>query len=219
MNQQEVVARAESSEGKNLLDTDVPSIIFAYEEKNPLPGKIPPQKWILAVIGLVGSGKTTLLKRLSTDLSLVRIANDDIRELLHERGFNMLRTVDVVKEIVKMTLLKGYPVALDGDNITPEHRAELEVAAKAYAIPLVRIHVHPPEAFILENNQRRDERTGGGEEKFIHPGQATREYYRRKPLHEKYLSEIIFDYTFDTSRLDLPEQIEAFEGLMKERGF
>lgn len=217
MNQQEISARAESAEGKDLLDSDIPSIISAYEAKNPPPKEIPEKQWMLCVVGLVGAGKTTIMKPISEHLHLARICNDDIRIILRDRGFNMLRTIDIARALTYKYAAEKRALALDGDSIAPEHRTEIVRQAAVQGAPLVFIHVNPPEAFILDKllNKVRYEASGLIED----ADHAIAEYHRRKPLHEKYLSEIQFDFTLDTSRPDLLEQIKKFESLMKERGF
>jgi len=82
---------------------------------------------------------------------------------------------------------------------------------------LVFIHVNPPEEFIINKLKHvvRYEPSGLIED----ADHALADYYRRKPLHEKYLSEITFDETFDTSRPDLSEQIDKFVKHLREQGF
>ncbi len=216
MDEREKRARAESVEGRDLRDEEIGRIISAYEAKNPPPEIVPKRQWLLCTIGLVGSGKTTLLKRISGEMNLVRISNDDIRILLREGGYNFLRTIDIARRLTGKYLDEHRPIAFDGDSIIPENRKELQSMAEGRGIPLIFIHANPPEECIFE---RRRKAQYGPSDLFKNAEEAIADYYRRKPLHDRYLAEVVFNETFDTSRPDLSGQIDKFVKHLQEQGF
>lgn len=217
MTDEDRLARQESGEGNDLPDAAIVEIFDAYERLIPLPSTHGPRPWILCVVGLVGAGKTTVVKPTSERLGLARVSTDELRILLRDRGYNFLRTRELAKMLIEKYLRKGFGVSIDADNVDPEHQAILQKAADAAQIPIVRIHINPPEAFILDKLQHRIQYVPSGI--LENADAATANYLRRKPLHEKYLSLIAFDWTFDTSKTDLAKQIDDFVVAMHDRGF
>lgn len=210
-------ARAESDDGEDLRDEEIDAFILAYKQRIPPPNVIPKKQWILCAVGLVGAGKTTVIKPISDKLHLARISSDEIRILLRERGYNFKRTLDVVRVLVQKYITEGRPIAFDADSIAPENREELQQIARAISIPVLFIHIDPPEEFILNKLKHvvRYEPSG-----LIKDAEhALEDYFRRKPLHEKYVSEVSFNETFDTSRSDIGVQIDAFIKHLKQKGF
>ncbi|MFA6072331.1 MAG: hypothetical protein WC810_27530 [Janthinobacterium sp.] len=112
-------ANQESTDGKELTDFEFNSILEKYKESIEIPPTKPTKQWILCAIGLVGAGKTTVIKPLSQSLNLVRISTDEIRRILLENGYNLLRTIELAKFLTKKFLDDGYSLALDGDSIAP----------------------------------------------------------------------------------------------------
>lgn len=216
MDKKEIEARAESDEGKDLPDEEIGALISAYEQKNPPPNVIPKKQWILCAVGLVGAGKTTVIKPISNALHLARVSNDDIRILLRRGGYNFLRTVDVARKLVEKYFAEHRSIALDADSIIPENREEIIRVAYAHEVPVIFIHIRPPEEFILHKLKHLHYESSG---LLKDANDAITNYYRRKPLHEKHLSGIVFNGTFDTSRPDLLEQVDKFIKHLQEQGF
>ena len=69
-----------------------------------------------------------------------------------------------------------------------------------YGLKLVWIHINPPEKFIVEKLSNLKPNWLGTAEEML------QNYYQRKPLHEHL--DLPFVYTFDTSRADLPQQLD-----------
>ena len=217
MSELEQLARQEKADGKPLIDENIPSIFQEYEKKIPLPERNNRKQWILAVVGLVGSGKTTVVKSVAERLGMARISTDMLRHILAENGFNMLRVVDLSKMITQKYLEAGYSVAIDGDSIAPEHRELFAKAAKFFGIPMQLIHMNTPEVATLERlNQNITEQHSG----LVRIAeQSIEDHVRRKPLHEKHLSEITFDAEFDISKPNFDHDLEGFITALRERGF
>lgn len=201
-------ANQELADGKDLPDSEIGAIVEEYERTIESVPTIYPKQWMICVVGLVGAGKTTVLKPLSTELGLTRISNDDIRRILRKHGYNFLRTKDVASIFGKNALEKNHSLAIDADSLAPENREYLQTIADQHGIIPVWIHINPPEEFILNKLKHTVRYEPGG--LFQNAEEGVANYLRRKPLHEQYLSEVSFDFTFDTSRPDLPEQIETF---------
>jgi len=169
-------------------------------------------QFLLCPVGLVGSGKTTVIKPLAEKLGLVRISTDEIRKSLKEQGFSYQKTEDIAFEVGYLFIDKKYGVAIDADCVRPDKKEQIETLAKKKKIPVVWIHINPPEEFIL-NKLRSYPHTW----LFKNADDAIKNYEARKPLHEKLNFD--FTYTFDTSRPDLNEQIgEATKIILKKLG-
>ncbi len=217
MTDEDRIARQESVEGNDLPDAAIAEVFDAYERVIPLPKAPGVKPWILCVVGLVGAGKTTVVKPVSERLGLARVSSDELRVLLRDRGYNFLRTRELAKMLIEKYLRQGFGVSIDADNVDPEHQAILQKAADAAQIPIIRIHINPPEAFILDKLQNRIQYVPSGI--LENADAAIANYFRRKPLHEKYLSLITFDWVFDTSKDNLARQIDDFVTAMHGRGF
>lgn len=202
------ISEGESKAGKDLSAADFENISQLYEKQLELPSAKPVRQILLCPVGLVGSGKTTVVKPLSQALSLVRIATDEIRKILKEKGFNYVRTREIAKNLIVKYLKQGFSVAIDADCVGFSHELINEVSQDP-RIKVIWIHINPPESFIL-NKLRNYKHTW----LFKNADDAIHCYQERKPLHE-YL-DMPFLYTFDTSRDDLGVQIEgAIEKISK----
>lgn len=189
----------ESTEGRNLTDTELETILSETEDSLVIPDSKPKHQILLCPVGLVGAGKTTVVEPLSQRLNLVRISTDEVRKRLKEKGYNLVRTIEIGKKLIERYLQKGYNVAIDADC---SGQYEL-VSALTTNTPItpVWIHINPPESFILNKLK-----TFKHSWLFKDAGEAIANYHRRKPLHENL--DMPFVYTFDTSREDLSQQIE-----------
>ncbi len=175
---------------------------FADEYQDTID--IPQQKgrqFLLCPIGIVGSGKTTVLKPLAEKLGLVRVSSDDIRKTLKEKGFSYKRTEDIAFSVADHFIDKGYGIAIDADCVRLDKKKQIEEISIKRAIPLVWIHINPPEEFIL-NKLRNYPHTW----LYKDAEDAINNYEARKRLHRNL--HFNFAYTFDTSKPDLNEQID-----------
>lgn len=206
-------AKQESGDGKNLDDNDVQTIVDKFVNSLDFPAKKPVKQLILCPTGLVGAGKTTVIKPLSERLSLLRISTDEIRKILHDNGYNYLRTTEICLLVISKHLDDGYSLAMDFDCVGPEAERYIEKIKSEGTIGVVRVHIDPPESFIL--NKLTNFKHSW---LFRDADDAVANYYRRKPLHDEYLSGIEFDYVFDTSKPDLSNQIDGFLKICSKSG-
>jgi len=200
----------ESAVGNNLSDTNLKKITKIYEGKIKLPKEIPAKQILLCPIGLVGAGKTTVVKPISKKLHLLRISGDEIRHVLRDNGFNYLRTLEIGQLLIKKYINKKYSVTIDSDCIASEVRNFIKKITKEKNLKTFWIHVKPPEKYIINKLK-----SFGKTWLFDSGLQAIKVYKRRKPLHKEYLKLIKFDYTFDTSKENLKEQINKFINIVK----
>lgn len=197
-------ATKESELGKNLSDSALITIAEEYKKTVAIPRFKNTPQIIVCPVGLVGAGKSTTLRPLCKKLGLVRLSSDEVRRLLKKRGYNYLRTIDVVKKVMQDYLKQEYSLAMDGDAISPDIRAYVNRFANK-TTHIIYIHIKPPEKFIL-NKLKNFKHTW----LFKDADDALRNYRRRKPLHKQYLPTIDFYHKFDPSRDDLDRQIASF---------
>lgn len=200
----------ESREGLDLDGQNFVRIISTYLKQIELPKEKPIAKFFLCPIGLVGSGKSTVIKPLSEHFGLARVSGDEIRKLLKENGFNLIRTVEIAFHVVARLVKEGYSIALDSDCSGPNVQETIERAAKENAYQVFYLHINPPEEFIL-NKLKNFQHTW----LFKDADHAIRTYYHRKPLHENIKRDFL--YTFDTSKPDLTDQIQEAISLIEKK--
>lgn len=191
----------ESKEGRDLSDQDFIRIADLYRKQVSIPNNKFFKPFLLYPIGLVGSGKTTVIKPMAEYFGLVRISNDEIRKLLNDQGFNLIRTKEISFGLIKEFVKKGFGVAIDADCVS-KVKTITEFSDKE-KIKVFLIHINTPEDFVLESMKKFRKNA----ENFIEI------YHKRKPLHEKL--DFDFVYTFDTSRSDLSEQIVECEKIIE----
>ncbi len=181
-----------------------------YDASLVIPTQPHRKQFVLCPVGLVGAGKTTVVRPLAERLSLVRISGDELRKVFKEHGLTYEGLVRVGRELSEKHLAQGYSIALDSDAMSPRSRTIIEMAQNTYGAVPIWIHINPPEEFIL-NKLRSYKHTW----LFKDADDAIANYMRRKPLHE-HLEGIPFLYTFDTSRSDLPAQIDEAVALIED---
>ncbi len=190
----------ESIDGLTLDDAAFELITKLYIDQLIVPSERPKRQFFLCPVGLVGAGKSTVMKPLADRLHLVRISTDEIRKLLKEQGYNHVRTAEIAYGIIRDFAQKGYSIAIDADCAGSSVADTIKQAAKAIGAEVLWIHINPPEDFII-NKLKNFNHTW----LFKDAQDALASYYRRKPLHEKL--DFPFIYTFDTSRTDIPQQL------------
>lgn len=194
---------------RSLIGSD--EVAKEYEQTIAIPEQKGKQ-FFLCPVGLVGAGKTTVLKPLAEKFGLVRISTDEIRKMLKERGYGYKAAESIALAVGEKYARQGYGIAIDADCARPDKKLEIEEVAKKLNVPLIWIHINPPEEFII-NKLKNYPHTW----LFKDAEHALQNYYARKPLHEKL--DFDFTYTFDTSRSDIGKQIdEAAEKIKTKLG-
>jgi len=187
----------------------IEEIAEKYGEEIVIPAHKPAHQFILCPVGLVGAGKTTVAKPLSEKLSLVRISNDEIRKHLHERGEGYDDVHEIAAIVANNYLEEGYSICFDNDCVGEETQELLEIAENVFGLELVWIHINPPESFILNKLRNLTPNWMSTADKMVE------NYYQRKPLHEHL--DFPFVYTFDTSKQNLPDQINEAAEIIKKK--
>ncbi len=92
-----------------------------------LPAKKSDSSFVIAIIGLVGSGRTTVAKRIAECVSgAVLVQSNSARFLLKEAGLPWGENVrQILKEVAKDLLSKGYGVVFDGNASDKEDRKNI----------------------------------------------------------------------------------------------
>ncbi len=199
----------ESTEGLFPSQVEQDQIRNEYQATLAIPSVKRRPQIFLCPVGLIGAGKTTVMKPLSECLGAVRISTDEIRKRLKERGFNYVATRDIAVAAVMKYLEAGYSVTFDADCAGEAAGRTVKEAEKRFGVKTVWLHINPPEKFIL-NKLMSFKHTW----LFRDGAHAVENYMQRKPLHEKL--NMPFFYTFDTSKENLPQQIdEAIERIEK----
>ena len=186
---------------------DTPQEIFdeireEYEKTLIIPKKKPSPQWMLMPIGLIGAGKTTVVKPLAERLGLIRISADDVRERLKGRGYGYEGCLDIVTALGKKYLGLGYSVVFDANNGSASGLERSRTIHEAF--PEVRqlfIHINPPDEFIIAKLQKYPHTW-----LFKDGAHAVEAFKNNKETF--VLPGVPFVYTFDTSKRNLPEQIE-----------
>jgi predicted kinase len=178
-----------------------------YLQQIVVPENKPSTQYLLCPIGLVGAGKTTVVKPLSQKLNLVRISGDEIRKLFKEKGYGYDKVYDLTFELKNHFLTKGFSVCIDSDCAGKIE--QLKKAAKKQELPIVWIHINPPESFIINKLSNLKPNWLGTAEEMI------ANYYERKPVHKDI--DLDFTVVFDTSRPDIQEQIESSVSIIKQK--
>jgi len=192
---------------------DIASIREEYKKQLVLPpaDKIPLKQFFVGLVGLVGAGKTTVAGPLSSALSLVKLSNDDVRKLLKERGAGYEHLTDIMMPVAEKLSPKGFSIVFDSDCGNPKTKKTiLELADEAKA-RVFWIHVNPPEDFIVKKL-----RTHGHTWLFKNGEQAVENYYEQKRRRQIEKTEFDFIASFDTSRLDLEEQVARAVSLITQ---
>lgn len=196
---------------------DLPDDIFEeitrlYKNKIKLPAIKPSKQFLLCPVGTVGAGKTTVVKPLSEKLNLARISTDEIREIARNMGFNYDRVRDIAHSILKELIEGEYSIAIDGNCGTPGGISKIKEFKDKYRINTIWIYINPPENFIINKlkNYKHSWLFRNGEE-------AVSSYFKYKEKYGNFSDlNLPYLYTFNTSRLDINNQIqEAFEIIKK----
>ena len=186
--------------GNDLGDHSCELIKDSYKASLVLPLIMPSRQFILCPVGLVGSGKSTIIKPLSERLDLLIISADQVRKLLYDNGFNLMRLNEIITSVIDDYLGLGFSIAIDSDSVNAVNLCEGR--KNKYGIKLIWIHINPPEDYIL-NKLKNYKHTW----LFKNADDAMESYYYRKKLHSD-LTKFDFIYTFDPSKNNIDLQID-----------
>lgn len=170
-----------------------------------LPKEKPEVPYLVCPIGLIGVGKTTVAKALAQKLSLVRVSNDEIRKLFHDRGNSYERVRDVAFAIMEDLVEQGHSIYIDSDCASKIDFIKTEAAR--WSVQTVWIHITAPENVTIDRIKERQPSWLGTAEALVE------NFHARKPLHEHF--DLPFTYTFNTSSDDFENQIEESVQLIK----
>lgn len=179
-----------------------------YEKSLVTPDVKNEPQWMLMPVGLIGAGKTTVVKPLSERLGLIRMSTDEVRQKLKEKGYSYEGCRDIIYELSKKYLDLGYSLAIDANTGSKAGIEYNEKTAKDF--PKVRqifIYINPPDDFIV-NKLKNYKHTW----LFDNSDQAVQNFYDNKKNFSK--PDLPFIYEFDTSRDDLPTQIDEAVGVI-----
>jgi len=166
-------------QGKDMADADLDRLAVSFRVLLPLPTK-PDRQYVIALVGLVGSGKTTVAQVLAERLPLVRLSNDDARDLLRQHGFNFIRVRELSYRVGYQLLNQGYSIVLDMDCASIKSQKMIaELEGEFPRVKVHWVHVTAPEAVILDRLKSRNDFDWKQEGEGI---EAT--YHYRKALHQ-----------------------------------
>ncbi len=198
---------------KDLPSEMVEEIASLYRKNIHVPFQKPEKQFLLCPVGLIGSGKTTVVRPLSEQLDLVRISNDEIRKMLKDRGYNYDKLRDIGQIILDEFLKNGYSIALDANCGSRNTRQTIEKITIEYGLEPVWIHINPPEEFIIKKLN-----TFNHSWLFENGDGAVKAYQAYKTQYDDSIHpNIPFLYVFDTSKENLPQQINEAEKLIRNK--
>lgn len=188
-------------QGKDASDTDLDRLAADFRGlTQSIPAKSLPQ-YVIALVGLVGSGKTTVAQALTQQLAVVRLSNDEARDLLRQRGFNFLHVRELSYRVGYQLMSEGYNLVLDMDCAsTKSQKVIAELQREFPRVTVYWVRVTAPEEVILKRLKERNDydwkREGEGIEST---------YHYRKTLHQNLPMQ--FTAEIDTTK-EVAEQVE-----------
>ncbi len=156
-------------------------------------------------VGLIGAGKTTIIKPISEKLNLVRISSDELRKLLIENGHNYDSVKSIGLRVLENFVKNGYSVALDMDCGNTEVISFVKYLEKTYGGKSIWVHVVAPEEFIFNKFKNHEPSWLAN-----NPQIMIDNYIAQREKRLKENTEFNFTHTFDTSKDNIPKQINLF---------
>src|SRR6266496_2162107 len=110
-----------------------------YEKQLPVLKAPQPKKLLITFSGVPASGKTTLAKRLTADLDVHRVSNDEIRELIVNDGISLEGIVigHISRRLIEELLQGSNRTIIVDSSIDRTWPAFFETAEKAGAATFV----------------------------------------------------------------------------------
>ncbi len=178
-----------------------------FRNQIKIPLTKPSKQFFFCPAGFIGSGKTTISKQISEKFNLVRISNDELRLLLNENSYDFSSLKEIILSVSEQFVKDGYSMAFDMNCANPITKEKIDTFSK---IPIVWVHINPPEEFIINNIKNRNN------PKFFNDVDQVIENYRyqKKALGE-YMNKVNYDYKLDPSRDDFPKQMEELYALIE----
>ncbi len=179
-----------------------------FETSLVIPPSIEKPQFFLCPVGFIGAGKTTIMKALCERLSVIRVENDYARKLFRAQGnFDSNYARDLTRVFILKYLEQGYRIGIDANCGGPRRNDpnSVENISRKTGIPIIWIHINPPEEFILCMLTKRHS-SSNHTWLFRDAQHAIERYFFWKD--QANYADIDFTYVFDTSRDDVDEQIE-----------
>lgn len=191
-------------------DINLEQIVQDYEKTLVFPENKPKTLFFLCPVGLAGAGKTTVMKKLCERLSLLRISNDEIREIIKDANHFDVVT-KVTGELGAKYAKLGYSIGVDSNTSSLWNNESFGKLVESLGAKVIWIHINPPESFIVNKFKNLVYKDTGI---YKDPEHALKELERSK--QNVKTEGIPFTYTFDTSREDLDKQIENSIAIIQE---
>ncbi|MDQ3099416.1 MAG: ATP-binding protein [bacterium] len=191
---------------------------YLFESTLHIPSIKPYPQFFLCPAGYIGAGKSTVMRLLCEELSAIRIENDYARKLLRERDnhdSNHARALS--KDFILKYAELGYRVGIDANCAGPNRHASgsIEEIAIDLSIPIVWIHINPPEEFIIRKLKQYSIDHPEETWLFKDGDHAVSRYYHWK--ERSHFENIDYAYEFDTSRSDINDQVAAAAVVIQRR--
>lgn len=175
-----------------------------------VPDKKSGQQFFLCPVGFTGAGKSSVLNLLEKHFSFVRLSTDDVRKLFREHGYGQpgsTEAKELFDELVEKFSSEGYNIEFDSN--CGNAKDMIEARATRISAKVVWIHINPPEEFII-NKLKNYKHTW----LYRDGDHAVERYFHHKERAPKTKFPFLFE--FDTSKSDLPEQVERCARLIKQ---
>ncbi len=191
-------------------DINLQQIIEDYEKTLVFPENKPKTLFFLCPVGLAGAGKTTVMKKLCERLSLLRISNDEIREIIKDPEHFDVAT-QVTGELGRKYAKLGYSIGVDSNVSSLWNNVPFIKLVESLGAKVIWIHINPPESFIVNKFKNLVYKDTGI---YKDPEHALKELERSK--QNVKTEGIPFTCVFDTSSDDLDKQIENSVAVIQE---
>lgn len=183
------------------MQLDIEKITSEYEQTLVIPGKKPIPQFFLCPVGLVGAGKSTVMKPLCERLSVLRISNDEIREIIADHEYFDKYPLEVSAKLGEKYARQGYSIGLDANASTAWNSESFNQLLKELGAKAIWIYINPPEDYILDKLSHYPHGTI-----FRNKEEAISSYTKSKETVKA--DGIPFVYEFDPSRSDLDKQLD-----------
>lgn len=188
-------------------DIDIGKIQELFESTLEFPEVKPIPKFYLCPVGLVGSGKSTVMKLLCPRLSVLRIANDDVRKIIGNYDYFNLAPKITATVGPKYSKL-GYSIGIDANASALWGSEAFNQRMDDLNSRQIWIHINPPEDYIKLQNYNHS---------WLYRNESEARMHFEQSKQKVNTEGIPFVYVFDPSRSDFNNQIdEAVEKIKEE---